>query len=80
MQRREMKQVAQERNVECKAKEEDRVTDDPPEGRIRGPQVDQMVRVQERLAKISPTLATTSVVKLNAMASVTLSQPHNAER
>ncbi len=42
--------------------------------------VDQMVRVQERLAKISPRLATTSVVKLNAMASDVLSQPHNAER
>ena len=42
--------------------------------------VDQIVRVHERLAKIRPRLATTSVVKLNAVASDSLSHPHNADR
>ncbi len=34
----------------------------------------------ERLAKISPRFATTSVVKLKDVASEALSQPHIAER
>ena len=75
-----MEQVTQERDVKHQTEEEGRAAMTHQRAAFGVRSVDQIVRVHERLAKISPKLDTTRVVKLNAVASDTLSQPHNAAR
>ena len=81
MQGREVKHVTQEGNVEHKTKEEERAAEDPPQSADSGTaEVDRIVRDHERLAKISPRLAMTSVVKLRADGVPRACQPSRAER